>query len=279
MPCSSISAAPIGIVSFTGQYWTAHSVNECSPRLTAISREPVPGPQHRQHEDEEEDRGDDVGNRFAAHRKMRIEHVDPDVLILAIGVGSRQHVHHAEHEKHALVHPVRRRIEHEPRNDLVVVGKDRDQAPVGDENADIDVSHSSASVMRVCIVRVGSSVRCCSVTTGAVSGGGAVARAVASRAFARRTSQGISTPSATTSTSRIKASQREIVRYRSSSRPAASNSAFAASSAASACRERSLASGATSAPGEGRARLTIYARTRQPLWYATRPRAHREYRY
>ena len=33
MPCSSSSAAPIGIISFTGQYWTPHSVNETSPTL------------------------------------------------------------------------------------------------------------------------------------------------------------------------------------------------------------------------------------------------------
>ena len=31
MPCSSSSAAPIGIISFTGQYWTPHSVKETSP--------------------------------------------------------------------------------------------------------------------------------------------------------------------------------------------------------------------------------------------------------
>ena len=31
MPCSNSSAAPIGIVSFTGQYWTPHSVNDTSP--------------------------------------------------------------------------------------------------------------------------------------------------------------------------------------------------------------------------------------------------------
>ena len=35
MPCSSSSAAPIGMVSFTGQYWMPHSVNETSPRPTA----------------------------------------------------------------------------------------------------------------------------------------------------------------------------------------------------------------------------------------------------
>src|SRR5436853_5745636 len=30
-PCSASSAAPIGIISFTGQYWTPHSVNDTSP--------------------------------------------------------------------------------------------------------------------------------------------------------------------------------------------------------------------------------------------------------
>jgi hypothetical protein len=34
-PCNSSRAAPIGIVSFTGQYWMPHSVNETSPRSTA----------------------------------------------------------------------------------------------------------------------------------------------------------------------------------------------------------------------------------------------------
>src|SRR5439155_22897627 len=36
-PCSSSSAAPIGIVSLTGQYCTPHSVNECSPTWAASS--------------------------------------------------------------------------------------------------------------------------------------------------------------------------------------------------------------------------------------------------
>ena len=31
MPCSVISAAPIGIITLTGQYWMPHSVNERSP--------------------------------------------------------------------------------------------------------------------------------------------------------------------------------------------------------------------------------------------------------
>ena len=110
--------------------------------------------------------------------------------------------------------------------------------------------------MRVCIVRVGSSVRCCSVTTGAVNGGGAVARAVASRAFARRTSQGISTPSATTSTSRIKASQREIVRIvrapvpRPQTRPSPPAPRLPPSRTLACLRS-------DFPPGEGRARLTM----------------------
>ncbi len=31
-PCSSSSAAPIGIASLTGQYWMPHSVNDVSPK-------------------------------------------------------------------------------------------------------------------------------------------------------------------------------------------------------------------------------------------------------
>src|SRR5205823_8845873 len=31
MPCSVISAAPIGIINLTGQYWMPHSVNDRSP--------------------------------------------------------------------------------------------------------------------------------------------------------------------------------------------------------------------------------------------------------
>ena len=44
MPCSSSSAAPIGIVSFTGQYCMPHSVNESSPIVGSASsakRQPV----------------------------------------------------------------------------------------------------------------------------------------------------------------------------------------------------------------------------------------------
>ena len=44
MPCSSSSAAPIGIISFTGQYWMPHSVNETSPTAglqSSAKRQPV----------------------------------------------------------------------------------------------------------------------------------------------------------------------------------------------------------------------------------------------
>jgi hypothetical protein len=72
MPCSSSSAAPIGIVSFTGQYWMPHSVNDVlAVTASAANGSPVHSIVHD--EDEEEDRRDDVRDRLAAREKLRVD--------------------------------------------------------------------------------------------------------------------------------------------------------------------------------------------------------------
>ena len=45
-PCSAISAAPIGSVSLTGQYWMPHSVNDTSLLLMASSANRAPVHDH-----------------------------------------------------------------------------------------------------------------------------------------------------------------------------------------------------------------------------------------
>ena len=68
-----------------------------------------------------------------------VEHVDAHVLVALIGIGAGQHVLHAVHQEHALVHPIGRRVEDEARDDLVVIAEDRDHGPIGDKLADAHV--------------------------------------------------------------------------------------------------------------------------------------------
>ena len=144
-PCRMISAAPIGIVSLTGQYWMPHSVNEISPFATASAakRQPVQSSVIVKMKKNSELMMSAIALPRA--RELRIEDVDADVLVLAVGVGARDHVLHAEHQEHAFVHPVGRRIEDEARHHLVVVGEHREHGPVGDVLADLAVDARRSS--------------------------------------------------------------------------------------------------------------------------------------
>ena len=187
MPCSSSSAAPIGIISFTGQYCMPHSVNETSPVLPGLNESSANrqlGPEQREDEDEEEHRGDDVGDGFAARRELHVEHVDAHMLVALIGVGAGQHVLHAVHQEHALVQPVGRRVEREARDHLVVVAEHRDHGPIGDELADADVD----PLDRVGEARMqceASDLRACrsAAHPARTTSGGALARSSASRSL------------------------------------------------------------------------------------------------
>src|SRR5262245_1054833 len=96
-PCSAISAAPIGIISLTGQYCTPHSVNETSMLLMASRANLEPVHSIVRNENEEENRGNDVGDRFASGRKLCIEHINANVLIALICKRPSEHVLHAVH--------------------------------------------------------------------------------------------------------------------------------------------------------------------------------------
>ena len=110
-PCSRSSAAPIGIISFTGQYWMPHSVNETSPTPAGLNESSANRPLVQNSVPTKMKKKTEVKMSaigFAARRELGVEHVDAHVLVALIGVGAGQHVLHAVHEEHALVQPVGR---------------------------------------------------------------------------------------------------------------------------------------------------------------------------
>src|SRR3546814_5205928 len=85
----------------------------------------VAGDEQRHREDKEEGRGDEIDDGFRSLREALVDHIDPDVRILAQAISARQLVLHAEHEEHALVKPDGRRDDDVSRDHLTVVCRER----------------------------------------------------------------------------------------------------------------------------------------------------------
>ena len=88
-PLQDDHAAPIGIASFTGQYWIPHSVKECSP--TPIASHGESQPVIRTSCTVKRKKKTEVMTSAIARpraEKSTIDDVDTDVGLVAIGVGA-----------------------------------------------------------------------------------------------------------------------------------------------------------------------------------------------
>src|SRR5437868_11131340 len=89
---------------------------------------------------------------FFRHRTVATENYTLSLHDALPILGAGEHVLHAEHEKHAFMHPVGGRVEEEARDHLIIVGKHRENGPIGDRKSTrLNSSHVSISYAVFCL--------------------------------------------------------------------------------------------------------------------------------
>src|SRR3546814_17343787 len=82
--CSSDLDSPLGERDF--------------PHADGVGCKDVAGDEQRHREDKEEGRGDEIDDGFRSLREALVDHIDPDVRILAKAISDRQQELHAENK-------------------------------------------------------------------------------------------------------------------------------------------------------------------------------------